>query len=60
MNPNKVLKLLHYQKLIIILECSIKSLSANYITTIDLKLKILEIKKKMKLLQSKINVIKTN
>lgn len=60
MNPNKVLQLLHYQKLIITLECSIKSLSANYITTIDLKLKLLEIKKKMKLLQSKINVIKTN
>lgn len=60
MNPNKVLELLHYQKLIMILECSIKSLSANYITTIDLKLKLLEIKKKMKLLQSKVNIIKTN
>ena len=60
-NQKLASKLLYYQKQILILESSIKSLSANKITTTDLKFTIFELKKKINvILQGKINVIKTN
>ena len=71
MNKKQVLQLLYYQKQILILESSIKSLSAYKITTIDLKFKIFELQDKIKLLtkniennenneNNKIRIIKIN
>ena len=65
MNKKQVLQLLYYQKQILILESSIKSLSAYKITTTDLKFKIFELQDKIKLLtknieNNKIRITKIN
>ena len=64
-DQKKASKLLYYQKQILILESSIKSLSAYKITTTDLKFKIFELQDKIKLLtknieNNKIRITKIN